>query len=110
MPNGARRDGAWRERFDRERLAPGEQVAAHASADYVPTEYQFDIRTLDQEVADLAHEVCAAILIECNVFYIGKPQPGLTQTVGNGSGGNSPMLHAAESFLPGGSDQLAILH
>ena len=66
---------------------------------------------LKQKLADLAHEVCATILIERNVFYLGKTQAGLTQTAGNGSGGKtSSMLNTAESFLRGGSDQLAVLH
>ena len=76
-----------------------------------PAEHQIDIGALGQEIADLAHEVGATVLIERDVFHVRKLNACLTQTIGDGVRRKPrPMLDAAESLLLGSSDQLAVSH
>ena len=70
-----------------------------------------DVGALGQEIADLAHEVGATVLIERDVLHIRKLNACLSQAIGDSMRRKSrPMLDAAESLLLGGRNQLSVSH
>ena len=95
----------------REGLLQQNRDARAGAAIAQPAEHQIDVGALGQEIADLAHEVGATVLIERDVIHVGKLNACLAQAIGDGLGGKSrPMLDAAEPLLLGGRDQLAVAH
>jgi hypothetical protein len=74
-----------------------------------PTQYQIDVRPVDQKIEYLAREIGATILIECDVLHVRKSDTGFPQAILDGPRGKpGPMLYAPEPFLLRSGNELPI--